>query len=216
MANLINKILRIASRTAVAGLIIFELLNELKILHFTLDFTWLGLSITAIICWIIIEFANYALKKSCGKALAGWAMFVVASAVYLDALGDILHFYGRFGWYDQVAHLAGGAAVAILSFNILWQISQCEKIRLGQWNIGFFSIAIAALFGSLYEIEEYLEDFFTGSHRLGDGFDTANDLMLDIIGAIIIVLVINIIFSLIKNRNNLKSQTSNLKSATKR
>lgn len=202
MADLINQKLRIVSRLAIAGLIIFELLNALGILHFTLDFTWLGLSITAIISWLVIEIASRALKKSCGKTIAGWALLVVTGAIYLDALGDIFHFYGKFEWYDQLAHLAGGAAVAILTFNILWQMSQCEKIRISPWNIGFFTIAIATLFGALYEIEEYLEDYFTGSHRLGSGFDTANDLMLDILGAITIVSIISLIYNFTKKRKN--------------
>lgn len=207
MASLINKTLKVISRTAVAGLIIFELLNEVGILLFSLDFTWFGLSITAIISWLVIEIVSSLLRKYCGEGLAGWAMFIATGGIYLDALGDILHFYGRFGWYDQLAHLAGGAAVAILIFDALWQMNKCQKIKLGNWGLNIFAICGATLFGALYEIEEYLEDYFTGSHRLGDGFDTANDLMLDIIGAIAIILIINIaLFFFDKKDNNLKTQ----------
>jgi uncharacterized membrane protein YjdF len=206
MAGLINKTLKIISRTAIAGLIVFELLNEAGILLFSLDFTWLGLSITAIFCWSVIEIISGLLKKSYGAPLAGWTMLVAAGAVYMDALGDILHFYGRFGWYDQFAHFAGGAAVAILAFDIAWRLAQKHKIPL--WFSSFFTIAATALFGALYEIEEYLEDYFTGSHRLGDGPDTANDLFLDIIGAIVIILAINAILFFSKNHSNLKAQSA--------
>ena len=196
MTGLINKTLKIASRAAVAGLISFELLNAAGILLFSLDFTWLGLSITAIFCWAVIEIISGLLKKSYGAPLAGWTMLVAAGAVYMDALGDILHFYGRFGWYDQFAHFAGGAAVAILTFDVAWRLAQKHKMPL--WFSSFSAIAATALFGALYEIEEYLEDYFTGSHRLGDGPDTANDLMLDIIGAVVIIALISITFSSIK------------------
>jgi uncharacterized membrane protein YjdF len=206
MAGLINKTLKIISRTAIAGLIVFELLNEAGILLFSLDFTWLGLSITAIFCWSVIEIISGLLKKSYGAPLAGWTMFIAAGAVYMDALGDILHFYGRFGWYDQFAHFAGGAAVAILAFDIAWRLAQKHKIPL--WFSSFFTIAATALFGALYEIEEYLEDYFTGSHRLGNGPDTANDLFLDIIGAIVIILAINAILFFLKNHSNLKAQSA--------
>ena len=178
-------------RLLIAGLIIFELLNEFGLLHYTLDFTWLGLAITSILAWTIIELSSYLLKKSCGLAMHGWAMMVAVAALYIDALGDILRLYGKLCWYDQIAHLAGGITVAVLIFNALWQLNKCQKIKFNNWGIGFFTICAAALFGALYEIEEYLEDFFTGSHRLGDGPDTANDLMLNILGAIAIIVIIN-------------------------
>ncbi len=202
MATLINKTLKIISRAAIAGMIIFELLNELGILLFPLDFTWLGLSITAIFCWAVIEIISSRLKKSYGAPLAGWTMLVAAGAIYMDALGDILHFYGRFGWYDQFAHFAGGGAVAILAFDVAWRLARKNEMPL--WFSNFFAVSATALFGALYEIEEYLEDYFTGSRRLGDGPDTANDLMLDVLGAIIIVFIINIIIFLIKKNTSIK------------
>jgi len=206
MTNAENKLLRALPRLLLAGLVLFELLNEFGILHYTLDFTWFGLAITSIIAWVVLEFSSYSLKKAClpanglsrrqwqagGKAMNFWAIMTAVAVVYVDALGDILHFYGRFGWYDQLAHFAGGAAVAGLIFNVVWQLCSCQKIRLGNLGIGFITIASTAFVCALYEIEEYLEDFFTGSHRLGDGPDTANDLMLGILGAITMVVLINI------------------------
>jgi len=201
MTNAENKLLRALPRLLLAGLILFELLNEFNVLHYTLDFTWFGLAITSIIAWIVLEISSHLLKKSCGELMNFWAMMMVVGVIYVDALGDILHFYGRFGWYDQMAHFVGGAAVAGLIFNIVWCLCSCQKIRLGNLGIGFITIAATAFISTLYEIEEYLEDYFTGSRRLGDGFDTANDLMLGIVGAIIIVLIINIVLSLYSKKS---------------
>lgn len=49
----------------------------------------------------------------------------------------------------------------------------------------FLGISVTSLFGSFYEIEEYLEDAFYNHRqvRLGDGPDTANDLLLNLYGA---------------------------------
>lgn len=57
------------------------------------------------------------------------------------------------------------------------------------WNLAN-AVLVVSFFGALYEIEEYLEDFFTASMRLGDGPDTANDIMLNVIGAAVAVVII--------------------------
>lgn len=53
--------------------------------------------------------------------------------------------------------------------------------------IGF---SLSVVIQVVYELEEYVEDLLTGSNRLGDGFDTANDLMLGLFGAMLGALVI--------------------------
>ena len=196
MTNAENKLLRVLPRLLLVGLILFELLNEFGILHYTLDFTWFGLAITSVIAWIILETASHLLKKSCGQAMNFWTIMLAVGVIYIDALGDILHFYGHFGWYDQFAHFVGGMAVAGLIFNIVWHLCQCQKIKLGIKGMGFFTIAATTLIGVFYEIEEYLEDFFTGSRRLGDGPDTANDMMMNVLGAILIIVIINIVLKI--------------------
>ncbi|MEK7178151.1 MAG: hypothetical protein AAB721_00615 [Patescibacteria group bacterium] len=187
--------LRQFSRFLFFALIIFELLNQAGVLHFTLDFTWFGLVITSVIAWLIVETISYFLRKSCGYPLAGWAMLIAAAAVYQDALGDILRFYGRFGWYDQSAHFLGGAAAGGLLLVIINNFNRCGKIKLGYIGRGIFALFAASFFGALYELEEYFEDFFTGSHRLGDGPDTANDLFLNLLGALTIILIITVVRS---------------------
>jgi uncharacterized membrane protein YsdA (DUF1294 family) len=56
-----------------------------------------------------------------------------------------------------------------------------------QWRIPdevlyLLALGINVIVAVLYEVEEYLEDFFTLSQRLGDGPDTANDMMVNLIG----------------------------------
>ncbi|MBU1102247.1 hypothetical protein KJ853_01140 [Patescibacteria group bacterium] len=195
-----DKFLRTISRILLAGLLIFELLNEFEILNFTLNFTWLGLALTSIIAWSIIETASYFLKKYCGHPIAGLAAIVAVAAIYLDAFGDILGFYGKYSWYDQAAHLLGSAAAGGLLLFIIYSFTQCGKIKLGFMVQGLFALSATALLGVTYELEEYLEDYFTGSHRLGDGPDTANDLLLDVAGALLAILISIIYLKLVKKK----------------
>lgn len=195
-----DKFLRLISRVLIAGLLIFELFNQFGVLHFTLNFTWLGLTLTCIIGWLIVEGVSFFLKKYCGQPIAGLAMVIAVAAIYLDALGDILGFYGKFGWYDQAAHFLGAAAAGGLMFSIIYSFAQCGKIKLGFLGQGLFALSATTLLGVIYELEEYLEDFFTGSHRLGDGPDTANDLLLDMTGAIAAILICIIYLAFIKKK----------------
>lgn len=187
------KIVNILPRLLLAGLILFELLNEFGILRYTLDFTWLGLVVTSVIAWTVLEIAAHLLKKSCGQTMNFWAIVFAIGIIYVDALGDILHLYSKFGWYDQMAHFVGGVVVAGLVYNIIWHLCRCRKISMRRAGMAFVAIAVTTFINTLYEIEEYLEDYFTGSHRLGDGPDTANDLLLSVLGAAVIILFVNII-----------------------
>lgn len=176
-------------RLAYAALLVFELLNGLGILHFELDFTWFGLALTSIIAWLVVEITGRILRTRyrCTHILP-WFLAISVVVVYIDALGDILHFYSRFPWYDRVAHFAGGLVFATGFSLILRHLRATNIVKFGNALFSTFTIAMTALGAALYEIEEYLEDFFTGSNRLGNGFDTADDLMLGITGAVIVVI----------------------------
>jgi len=45
-----------------AGFIIFEFLNLSGVLNIPLDFSWLGLLVTAVAVWLIIELIGYLLR----------------------------------------------------------------------------------------------------------------------------------------------------------
>lgn len=177
------------SRALFAILVIFELLNQLKILNFPLTFTWLGLILTSTIIWFLLEIVSLYTQKKCGLPISGLAMLTAVAVVYIDALGDVFLFYARFGWYDKTAHLVGAAAAAGIVFSIIRNLVACQRIKLGPFGQGLFSWMTASFLGIVYELEEYFEDLFTGSHRLGDALDTANDLFLDVVGGLTIMVI---------------------------
>lgn len=184
--------LLLMARLGLASLVGFEGLNWVGVLGFTLDFSWLGLIVTAVAVIILLEAAAFFLRRATGRGLHAIAYLAATAVLFVDALGDILHLYGRFDWYDQFAHLVGGAVVGLVAFNVFWQLEAAGRIRLGVWLRGVSVVAMGALFGALYEIEEYLEDAWKWHRqvRLGDGPDTANDLLLNIIGAIAVVAAV--------------------------
>lgn len=183
-----NKLLINFSRILLAGLIIFELLNQFKILKYPLTFTWLGLILTSTIIWLLLEIVSFYIQRKCGRPISGLAILTAVGVIYFDALGDIFLFYAKYGWYDQIAHLIGGAAAGSIIFSIIKSLVDCQRIKLGLFGQGFFSWVTTAFLGVIYELEEYFEDVVTGSHRLGDGFDTANDLFLNLFGGLVFII----------------------------
>lgn len=200
------------SRVAFAGLLVFELLNEFDIFHYSLDFTWFGLMITSGVIWITIEVAGYILRKKYNDKLTlTVALSIGAIMVYIDALGDIFHFYSQFPWYDRVAHFAGGIVVATAFACMVKHLVKVKIFKLGTHARLLFVVAVSALGGCLYEIEEYLEDYFTGSKRLGNGPDTADDMMLIILGAILAALIIEFTPRLFKKLKKAKNSEEKVK-----
>ncbi len=169
-------------RGILAAITLFELLNIANIFTVPLDFTWAGLFITLMASWLLLELGLWYAKKQRVDNTFGIVYVVVITALLIDMCGDIFHLYSSIEWYDQMAHTVGGVAVAT-GVAILF-----SKMRLRFFSLTI--IAFTALGGALYEIEEYLEDFFRGSNRLGDGPDTANDLMLTITGGIIVTVML--------------------------
>ncbi len=183
-----NKVITVI-RCGFAGWIIFELLNWLTILHFTLDFSWLGLVLTATFVWVSIELISKNLRKKTGSGFP-WVVYLVSFAgTSWDALGDVGHLYSRFSWYDQAAHFAGGASLGLIFFMYLWRLHSSRIITLTPGLMGFLAWSAANIIGVFYELEEYTESVLVHNNRLGDAFDTPNDLMWNIIGSLIVIVI---------------------------
>ena len=182
--------LRNLGRSILAVLIIFEFLNLIKILHFTLDFTWFGLMITSGLALIVIETISYYTNKNTREPILGIVYFMASISVLFDALSDIFHFYSSFYYTDNILHFLGGGCVALCIYSVIKAYLDAEKNKLGNFSQVFFSVCTASFLGTLYEIEEYSESYFFGFNRLGDGFDTANDLLMNNLGALFFTLFI--------------------------
>lgn len=197
----LDNFLKLLARLAFLSLLIFESLNWFGILHHQLDFTWLGLVITVGVVWVGLEMISWYLRHSTNRGLSGIIYLLAFLMILLDALGDINHLYSRFTWYDQLAHFVGGGAVGGIIISIYNHLARTGKIVLGKFGRLVSALGVTVLLGVFYELEEYLEDVITGSHRLGDGFDTANDLLLNFLGALLIITIITIFR---KERGNLR------------
>ncbi len=185
-----RKILVTLFRVLFCGLILFEVANHLHILNFPLSFTWFGLLITSVTVLAAIEIANHILKWYWHASLhwSTWSLAFIS--IFIDAFGDIGHFYTRFWWYDNAAHAIGGLVACLFIFNVVKAFEKASKYQLPYAVRYIFAYAITLSVGTYYEIEEYLEDVFTGSQRSGGNADTANDLLMNAIGATLVLIIL--------------------------
>ena len=181
-------------RICILVLIIFEFLNYFGALHFVLDFTWLGLIVTSFLAWIVVEIVIYYFFHITKKQLPFWILLLILLMVYLDALADVRNLYSQYSWFDQFLHFFSGLAIFSVLFYIFYYLEKAKVLKMGVFGISLLAVCLTVMLGVFYELEEYFEDVINGSNRLGDGFDTANDMMLCLLGALIMMLVINLIF----------------------
>lgn len=177
MINFIN-----LSRFGFLSIIGLESLSWAGFLHFSLDFSWLGLIGTALLIWLILE-----LYHKFYQALPDFIFLTAFFGVGLDAFSDMFRFYSQIMWWDRLMHFIGGGLIAILIFYIF------KKPYL----YTFFAVSFL---GFLYEYWELLIDryYFGFSRALGDGPDTVDDLLFNLLGAALVLIVIKLINKLDK------------------
>jgi len=194
------------ARLLFAGLIIFEILNFLKILQFNTQFTWLGLVITSVFILTLLEITAYKYRQKKGHYLHYSIWIIVTVALSLDAAGDFFHLYGNISWWDQAVHYFVSVIMAFTLFaviNAFWidKFKYSLLLKEGRLKLALFLATASTIsLGALYEVEEYLEDVFFHTNRLGPGTDTANDLTLNILGAITTVVIVFVYYQVTRKR----------------
>src|SRR3989344_3064133 len=103
-------------RYCVIFLIAFELLNFGRALSFTVEFTWLGLVLTSLFSYILLEGANYHHIKREGRELHWSLWLLVGIALSLDLAADLFGLYSRFPWYDSFLHFLSSGIVCAAFF----------------------------------------------------------------------------------------------------
>lgn len=180
----------VVARVAFGSWVAVEILSWAKVLPITLEFTWLGLIITATGAWLALEIISRWLRNRGAQSLWAGTFIVVLISQCTDAFGDIFRLYGTYAWYDQVAHLVGGSALALVFFNTFYHLEKAGRVKFPLGLHSLVSVFGAMAIGSLYELEEYSEDVIFGSNRMGNAFDTGNDMLMNTLGACLMVLVV--------------------------
>ncbi len=187
-ATMRTSVLRLIPFILFGGLFLFELLNAAGVLRFRVDFTWLGRVVSTLFVFFVV-FGFDRVFHRIAKRPMHWVVWLSATLLILvDFIGDFFQLYSRWVWYDQGAHFLSGPLIVLALYFVIDDLAHSLGWHYPHWLSYGMSLCLNVLFAVLYEIEEYTEDFFYGTNRLGDGPDTANDLLLNLVGGVLVIL----------------------------
>lgn len=148
-----------------------------------------ALVMTNIISAAAVFWANRWLGKR-GSQLSAVTILLVIGAVWLDALGNFQHLYAGFWWWDRITHTVGGMAISagFIDFYQAWRRTGAFPVSWGQatW-LGFL---VGQFLGAMYEVSEWLGDFWFHTHRVVYTYDTPHDLFFNLCGGVIVILIV--------------------------
>lgn len=124
-------------------------------------------------------------------------------------LGDVVDFYGRFNWWDDLLHGISGMLLGIVGYSVINIFNKIgnNTIKFTPLFVSIWVVCFALALGSLWEIMEFVTDGLFGlnsqQYLLGSGTfddteplvghealrDTMQDLMLDLLGSLVIAVI---------------------------
>ena len=121
-----------------------------------------------------------------GNRLTVISYALLAGAVWLDALGNFQHLYAGFWWWDRLTHTVGGMA---LSAGLIDYFLARRQVGMqASWNVAaWLGLLVGQLVGSIYEISEWLGDFWFDTHRVTGLYDAPHDLFQNLIGGLLVL-----------------------------
>lgn len=124
-------------------------------------------------------------------------------------LGDVVDFYGRFNWWDDLLHGISGVLLGIVGYSVINIFNKIEgnTIKFTPVFVSIWVLCFALAVGAVWEIIEFVTDGLFGlnsqQYLVGSGTfdstealvghealrDTMQDLMLDLAGALVIAVI---------------------------
>ena len=130
--------------------------------------------------------------------------FTLITCVFLFAsyaLGEAGDFYERIWWWDMALHGLSAVITGLIGFLSLYVFYMTHRIRIAPIYVAILTFGLAVAVGTLWEIFEFLADWFLGLNMQRSGLvDTMTDLMINAVGAI---LAAAIGYNYVKNGDSL-------------
>lgn len=108
------------------------------------------------------------------------SLFLFASFV----LGEIGNFYERIWWWDLLLHGSSALVIGLIGFLTIYVFYMTNRIKIMRGYMAAFAFGIAVTIGTLWEIFEFLMDYWFGLNMQRSGLlDTMTDLIVNSCGA---------------------------------
>jgi len=102
------------------------------------------------------------------------------------ALGEVRDFYEKIWWWDLALHGLSALTVGVIGFLGIYVFYMTRRVRVAAGWIATITFALAVSGGTLWEIFEFLMDWYFGFNMQKSGLvDTMTDLLINAAGAAI-------------------------------
>ncbi|MFH0828638.1 MAG: hypothetical protein V1907_00435 [Candidatus Kerfeldbacteria bacterium] len=166
------------------GLFIFELVAK-----YDTHGRQVALAITNVVSVALFIVVQYIVRRRYGIVIHWIVLLIISASVWLDAMGNFLHFYGSIWWWDRLTHAVGGLAVTTGFFVVTISLWRAGRMRVSWFVVNLYAFCLAQTLGALYEVSEWIGDTLFVTHRIGNGFDTPRDLFFNMLGGLIALAV---------------------------
>jgi hypothetical protein len=105
-------------------------------------------------------------------------------------LGEASHFYQKYWWWDLMLHSFSSLVMGLTGFLLIYVFYMTHRIRIAPIYVSMVSFGLAVTIGTLWEVFEFLMDWFFGLNMQKSGLvDTMTDLLVNIVGGVIAALI---------------------------
>lgn len=143
----------------------------------------LALALTNVLGTLLLYFVAVRFQRA-GSRLPVAVSCLAAAGIWFDAAGNFLNLYSRVVWWDKLAHAAGTAALAAGLWVTLRLLFERRGVVLPLPHLRLYVLSLTVLLAVLYEISEYLGDLLVATRRVTDLYDTADDLLYNVVAAV--------------------------------
>ncbi len=115
--------------------------------------------------------------------------FTLLTCIILFAsfvLGEVQDFYELIWWWDLALHGVSAMLMGFIGFLTVYVFHMTHRLEIKPLHIAAFTLGFAVTIGTLWEIFEFLMDWFVGTNMQKSGLvDTMTDLIINAIGALV-------------------------------
>ena len=140
---------------------------------------------------LLLTFAPAMIERRLKLALPVEITLITCVFLYASfALGEVRDFYEKIWWWDLALHGLSALTIGIIGFLGIYVFYMTNRINIAAGWIATITFALAVSLGTIWEIFEFLMDWFFGLNMQKSGLvDTMTDLMINATGAAIAALL---------------------------
>jgi hypothetical protein len=165
------------------------LLGYELIAHYDTHVRQIALAITNVAVVALYIVVQHVLRKRYGVVVHWVVLLLIVASLWLDAMGNFLHYYAGYWWWDRLTHAAGGLAVTAGFYVVTIALWRAGRMKVSWFVVNVYAFCVGQTLGVVYEITEWLGDMWFNTHRVGGPFDSPRDLFFNMAGGLLALII---------------------------